>query len=207
MVLLLSLWVMLGPLALARDTEKKGTPLPPSALKALRALGWDEKVGSKRGLWVHATHQTVYLIDNYCVVRQYRCATGAAGLGNQQDSGKTPLGWHRVGAKIGDGLPVGAILKARKWTKKTWRPGQKTSDDLVLSRILWLRGLEPGKNLGGKVDSWNRYIYIHGTNHVNTLGSPSSHGCVRLDPREMIDLYDRVEKNTRVLITGPEPKP
>ncbi|MFC1766491.1 L,D-transpeptidase, partial [Planctomycetota bacterium] len=81
-------------------------------------------------------------------------------------------------------------------------PGQESQDDLVLTRILWLRGLEPGKNLGGEVDTWSRYIYLHGTNHVQSLGRPTSHGCVRLDPEEVINLFDRVEKNTRVLITG-----
>ncbi len=198
--------LLLGALVSAWGAEERCVRLPSSTTQALQALGWDQHVGEKMGLWVDATHQKLYLIKDYRVVRQYRCATGAAGLGNKKDSGKTPLGWHRVGKKIGEGLPVGAILKARKWTKKTWKSGQTTADDLVLTRILWLRGLEPGKNLGGQVDTWSRYIYIHGTNHVGALGRPSSHGCVRVDPREVIDLFERVQKNTRVLITGPEPK-
>ncbi|MHC5157402.1 MAG: L,D-transpeptidase family protein, partial [Planctomycetota bacterium] len=73
--------------------------------------------------------------------------------------------------------------------------------DLILSRILWLEGLQDGVNRGGNVDSYSRYIYIHGTNAVDDLGRPASAGCVRLDPVEVIDLYDRVEAGTCVLIT------
>lgn len=182
-----------------------GDPLPAEAAKILQAHQWDHHVGNQAGLWVDATNQRLHLIQNRRILRSYRCSTGAAGMGNVRNSNKTPLGWHRVGAKIGDQLPVGAILKGRKWTKKIWQPGQAHDQDLVLTRILWLRGLEPGKNLGGNVDTWKRYIYIHGTNHPTTLGRPTSHGCVRLDPTEVIDLYNRVEKNIRVLITGCPP--
>ena len=182
--------------------EHKGIPLSAVALRTLHAYQWDQQVGDKQAIWVDATRQQLLLIKNYRVLRSYRCSTGAAGMGNKRNSGKTPLGWHRVSSKIGDKLPVGAVLKARKWTKKIWQPDQETKDDLILTRILWLRGLEPGKNLGGKVDTWSRYIYIHGTNHVKGLGRPTSHGCVRLDPQEVVDLFDRVDKNIRVLITG-----
>ena len=182
-------------------SSAQAPPLTPAALKILQAHDWDSQVGDKIGIWVYPDRQQLYLIHNYRVVRTYTCSTGLAGMGNKRNSRKTPIGWHRIGAKIGDGLPVGAILKSRKWTKKVWKKGRETTSDLVLTRILRLRGLEPGKNLRGDVDSWSRYIYIHGTNHVDSLGKPSSHGCVRLDPKAVIELYDLVEKNTPVLIT------
>ena len=92
-------------------------------------------------------------------------------------------------------------MKDRIWTGRIWKRGQQTDNDLILSRILWLDGLEPGYNRGGKVDSRNRYIYIHGTNQVDALGQPASAGCIRLDPQAVIDLYERVDQGCRVLIT------
>jgi UDP-N-acetylmuramate--alanine ligase len=110
------------------------------------------------------------------------------------------VGWHQIGAKIGDGLEMGAVLKDREWTGDVWK-GQNSEKDLILSRVLWLEGLEEGVNRGGNVDTQSRYIYIHGTNAVDDLGKPTSAGCVRLDPGEVIDLYERVEVGTYVLIT------
>ena len=111
------------------------------------------------------------------------------------------MGWHVAHRKMGEGLARGAILKGRRWTGKIWREGGSSKADLVLSRLIWLRGQEPGKNLGGEVDTWKRYIYIHGTNHVQDLGKPASHGCVRVDPGVVIDLFDRIPQGARVLIT------
>ena len=92
-------------------------------------------------------------------------------------------------------------MKERQWTGRVWAAGQETPEDLILSRILRLEGLEDGKNRGGNVDSWNRYIYIHGTNKIDELGRAASAGCVRMDPQEVIDLYNRVSKGCCVLIT------
>jgi UDP-N-acetylmuramate--alanine ligase len=156
--------------------------------------------GPGTGIWVSIGQQEVFLIENKQIVKRYRCSTAANGAGNKKDSGKTPLGWHRIGAKIGDELTMGAILKDREWTGQVWK-GEDTDKDLILSRILWLEGLEEGINRGGNVDSYGRYIYIHGTNAIDDLGRPTSAGCIRLDPREVIDLYERAETGTRVLIT------
>ena len=167
----------------------------------LNAYDWQSYVGDGVGIWVSVRGEALLLIKGGQIIQWYPCSTAKAGVGNQQDSGQTPLGWHRIGAKIGDGLPVGAILEGRQWSGKVWTPGQTTPEDLILSRVLWLRGLEPGKNSGGTVDSWNRYIYIHGTNDTASLGRPASAGCVRLDPQAVIDLYDRVKEGYCVLIT------
>jgi hypothetical protein len=142
------------------------------------------------------------LIDDYIIIKRYRCSTAAAGAGNQKDSEMTPLGWHTVGAKIGGELEMGAVLKDREWTGQVWHADQDTNEDFILSRILWLEGLEEGINLGGNVDSYSRYIYIHGTNRVDELGRPASAGCIRLDPQEVIDLYERVDQGCPVLITN-----
>ena len=167
----------------------------------LSAYDWQSYVGDKTGIWVSVERQELRLIRNYRVLKRYRCSTALAGAGSLQDSGKTPLGWHRVAAKIGDSLAVGAVLKERQWTGQVWQAGQSTDEDLILSRILRLEGLEDGKNRGGSVDSWNRYIYIHGTNDVDRLGQPASAGCVRLDPQDVIDLYGRVDEGCCVLVT------
>ena len=168
---------------------------------SFNAYNWQMFVGSGTGIWISIQQQELCLIDNKQVVKRYPCSTAKAGIGSQQDSGKTPLGWHRVGAKIGDNLKAGAVLKDRLWTGQVWHAGDNANDDLILSRILRLEGLEEGKNRGGTVDSWNRYIYIHGTNHVDELGQPASAGCVRLDPQDVIDLYNRVDEGCCVLIT------
>ncbi|MEN8127811.1 MAG: L,D-transpeptidase [Planctomycetota bacterium] len=171
------------------------------SIDTLSAYDWQSYVADKTGIWVSVDRQEVLLIDNNRVAKRYRCSTAAAGVGNKVDSGKTPLGWHRVGAKVGGELEVGAVLKDREWTGRVWKEGQHADADLILSRILWLEGLEAGKNRGGNIDTWNRYIYIHGTNQTDDLGTPVSAGCVRLDPHEVIDLYERVKVGTPVLIT------
>jgi len=169
--------------------------------KVLDAYDWESYVGEKVGIWVSIGSQQLLLIDGGHVVKWYPCSTAAAGAGNVKNSGKTPPGWHRVGEKIGGDLPVGAVLAERQWTGRVWTEGQDTDEDLILSRVLWLEGMEAGKNRGGNVDSHNRYIYIHGTNDTAALGRPASAGCVRLSPEDVIDLYERVDEGCCVLIT------
>ena len=166
----------------------------------LERYDWQSYVGDGVGVWVSIDKQELMLIDNNKIVKRYRYSTAANGAGNVADSGKTPTGWHAIGAKIGDELEVGAVLKDREWTGQVWK-GEETEKDLILSRILWLEGLEDGVNRGGHVDTQNRYIYIHGTNRIDDLGKPVSAGCIRLDPVEVIDLYERIKIGTRVFIT------
>ncbi|MCE5186201.1 MAG: L,D-transpeptidase [Planctomycetaceae bacterium] len=145
--------------------------------------------------------QEVELVKSGKVVKVYPCSTARAGVGSEMDSGKTPLGRHRIAAKIGQGLPAGAVLRERAWTGQVWTPEQQTQEDLILSRILWLDGVEKGKNRGGSVDTWNRYIYIHGTNRIDELGRPASGGCIRMDPHAVIELFNAVDEGSPVLIT------
>ncbi len=127
-------------------------------------------------------------------VRRYRVSTSRRGVGNRVGSHRTPLGLHRVVRWIGAGRPAGAVFVSRRFTgeivpRSQWQ-GQD-GRDLILSRILRLRGLEPGVNRGTGCDSYARFIYIHGTNHEQALGRPASHGCIRMSNRDIIDLFER----------------
>jgi len=169
--------------------------------QTFNAYNWQMRVGPGTGIRVSIERQEFALISNNQIVQRYRCSTALAGAGNNVDSGKTPLGWHTIGAKIGGDLSPGAVLKDRQWTGDIWKEGQDARKDLILSRILWLEGAEEGCNRGGDVDTWSRYIYIHGTNQIDDLGRPASAGCIRMDPAKVIDLYERIELGTPVLIT------
>lgn len=162
---------------------------------------WTTHVGNELGIWVNSAGQSLYLIFDYQIISVYPCSTAEKGLGNRIDSNQTPPGWHIIGEKVGDALPEGAVFKSRKWTGKIWRPGDAEHEELILSRILWLSGIENGVNRGAPVDSYERYIYIHGTNYEDRIGQPVSKGCVRLTNTHVIDLFDRVELGVKVLIT------
>lgn len=175
--------------------------LPQDVRERLEQVGWKERVGDRLGLWVTARWQRLIGIEAGVVRFVYPCSTAAKGLGNQEGSNQTPLGWHAIVERIGDGLPEGAIMSERKFTGKVWLPGQVTEKDYVLSRILWLRGSEPGINAGQGVDSYDRYIYIHGTPAEEKIGSPASMGCIRLRNHDVLSLYEVSTIGTPVLIT------
>ncbi|MNH13932.1 L,D-transpeptidase [compost metagenome] len=106
-------------------------------------------------------------------------------------------------AKIGAGLPLNAVLRGRRWTGEVWSPelqAQFPGRDWVLTRILWLSGCEPGVNRLGAVDTFRRYIYLHGTPLSEPLGVPLSHGCIRLHNTDLLALFDRVPAHCRVRI-------
>ncbi len=136
-------------------------------------------------------------------VADYPVSTALLGPGEQAGSGCTPRGRHCVRARIGAGLPAGAVLVGRRPTGELWSPvlaEHYPERDWILSRILWLSGLEPGVNRLGKVDSMRRYIYIHGTPETEPMGIPRSHGCVRMRNQDVIELFDRVVVGTGVRI-------
>ena len=182
-----------------------GAPVTPTLSEQQIALlndqKWDTWVGSGTGVWVAVDEQMFRIVRDGQIVWQAQCATAAKGTGSQMNSYKTPLGWHSVKKKVGSDAPVGQVFRSAKATKEIWKPGDTSKEDLVLTRILWLTGEEPGKNLGGSVDSYSRYIYIHGTNEEDKIGTPSSHGCVRLRNSYVIQAYDLIPEGTRVLIS------
>ncbi len=153
---------------------------------------------------INITKQSLQLLDENRVLAEYRVSTAANGAGEQIDSECTPRGQHKIAAKIGADAPVNAVFVGRQPTGELYRPELRTQHpdrDWILTRILWLTGCEPGKNLGNDVDTYNRYIYIHGSPDDVAMGQPGSHGCVRMRNRDVIDLFDRVDIDTPVLIT------
>ena len=114
----------------------------------------------------------------------------------------TPWGLHRVEQKIGDGEPEGMVFRSREPTGKCFFEYDEATnqENLITTRILRLRGMEGGVNVGGDCDSWNRYIYIHGTNHEDRIGTPASSGCVQLTNTDMLELFNIVPEESLVLI-------
>jgi len=126
-------------------------------------------------------------------VGMYPVSTSQFGLGTEEGSMKTPTGRFRIAEKIGADMPPGTVFKSRrpvKVTKKLLR-----EEDLVMTRILWLDGLDPGN-----ANTHERFIYIHGTNHEESLGEPASHGCIRMRNSDLLELFERVGIDTPVAI-------
>ena len=135
--------------------------------------------------------------------RIFSVSTSKLGLGEKNGSLQTPRGRHIVRAKIGAGQPVNAVFVRRRPTGEVWTPAlheQYPGRDWILTRILWLQGLEPGRNRGAGVDSRERAIYIHGTPHESRIGEPASHGCIRMRNDDVVALFERVEVGTPVEI-------
>ncbi|KHD07795.2 hypothetical protein PN36_28985 [Candidatus Thiomargarita nelsonii] len=153
---------------------------------------------------VDISEQKLYLFCRYEdgneEVKIYPVSTSKYGIGSEAGSNKTPLGLHHIKNKIGDGAPQGMIFKARQSTKRVAEMNAVGAGDLVTTRIMWLKGLEPGQNSGRGIDSYRRYIYIHGTAEENKIGQPASHGCVRMYNSDVIDLFERVTEGTEVYI-------
>jgi len=151
-------------------------------------------------LYVSVHSQRLYHIHDQQLIREYVISTSAKGLGEVKDSERTPTGLHQVQERIGEGLPAFIILEERKFTGEQAVPCSERSTDRITARILWLSGLEDGANRGGKVDSHARHIYIHGTADECSLGRPSSHGCIRMNNSDVIELFDKVPTGTLVVI-------
>ncbi len=147
--------------------------------------------------------QRLQLLDEGQVVMDVAVSTAANGPGEENGSGCTPRGWHVVRAMIGEGCRENTVFRGRRPTGEVYSAALRQAEqerDWILSRILWLSGLEPGRNRLGKVDTMRRYIYLHGTPDEEPMGVALSHGCVRMRNRDIIRLFDLVETGTRVLI-------
>jgi hypothetical protein len=134
----------------------------------------------------------------HLVRKTFRVSTSRFGLGQKKDSNCTPLGLHRIARKVGAGWPVGAVFKSRELMGFTW---QGLTGAAIAHRILWLEGLESGFNRGHGVDTFARYIYIHGTGDEPSLGRPASHGCIHVSGAELLPLYDLLPCGTLVWIS------
>lgn len=136
-------------------------------------------------------------------LKQYPVSTAKKGCGEVRGSECTPTGWHKIRAKIGADQPVDSVFVGRRPTGEIYSPAlaqQFPERDWILSRILWLNGLEPGKNRYGAVDTGWRYIYIHGCPEHCPMQVPDSHGCIRLRNNDLLDLFERVTPGMLVFI-------
>lgn len=146
-------------------------------------------------LHVSIAEQRLYAFGRQQLLRSYVISTALNGPGEQNGSGCTPRGMHYIRAKIGTGLPQGAVLRGRRWTGEVYSPQLQQAQperDWILSRILWLSGTERQRNRLSDHDTFRRYIYIHGTADEHLLGQPYSHGCIRMHNADIIELYDQL---------------
>jgi len=141
-------------------------------------------------LIIHAQRQQAELFVNGQLMKTYVVSTAENGLGCEIGSNKTPDGLFNVSEKFGANAIPGAVFKDRQPTGEVWsrdkgNPLRDVQDDLILTRILWLEGRE-----SHNANTKDRYIYIHGTNREDLLGTPASHGCIRMSNKEIIELFD-----------------
>lgn len=154
-------------------------------------------------LRIDLAKQTLSLLEGGKEKRRYAISTALKGPGEWTGSGCTPRGKHRIRIKIGSQCPENTVFVSRRPTGEIYSPAlarQAPERDWILTRILWLSGMEPGINRGGEVDTLRRFIYIHGCPDTEPMGIPRSHGCIRMRNRDLIELYDRVKRGELVEI-------
>lgn len=147
--------------------------------------------------------QTLRVKSGHRVVKSYPVSTARNGPGEKQDSECTPRGIHVIAQKIGAGCKPNTVFVGRQPTGEIFNPGlrqQFPDRDWIITRILWLKGCEPGLNQGGDVDTYQRYIYIHGAPDDVPMGRPGSRGCIRLCNQDMIELFDMSEVGMKVSV-------
>ncbi len=152
---------------------------------------------------VSIADQRLDLLERNRTVAVYPVSTARNGPGEQCGSGCTPRGWHRIRIKIGAGLPLNTVFVGRRPTGEIYDAelaARYPERDWILTRILWLTGLEPGLNQGGDHDTLRRFIYIHGCPDSAPMGQPLSHGCIRMRNRDLLELFEQVKAGDQVLI-------
>ncbi|HSH38541.1 MAG TPA: L,D-transpeptidase [Chthoniobacterales bacterium] len=156
----------------------------------------DVKESGEQSIHISVARQRLAVKRGRKTERAFPISTSKYGLGSEEGSMKTPVGRFRVAEKIGAGQPIDIAYKAR--VPVCASADALKSDDLIMSRILWLEGLD-----AGNANTHARYIYIHGTNHEDQIGTPASHGCIRMKNAEMAELFELVEVGTPVVIAPP----
>ena len=152
---------------------------------------------------VDISEQRLYLMENSIIKASYPISTSKYGEGSIENSFKTPLGEHSIKKMIGEEAKINTIFISRINTKRSATiidQFEDTDNDYVTSRIMWLDGEEDGFNKGGNVDSFRRYIYIHGTHEEGLIGTKASHGCIRMFNYDVTELFNLVNIGTKVLI-------
>jgi lipoprotein-anchoring transpeptidase ErfK/SrfK len=184
--------------------------LPRLALLGMLATTLSQCTSVKKAdVVVSVKEQKLGLYEQGQLKKTYKISTSKFGLGDKPGSNCTPLGQHQVVAKIGHGLPPGAVLKSRRWNGEVIKPNAPGRDPIV-SRILWLKGTEKTNK-----NAFGRFIYIHGTPEERRLGEPASYGCVRMGMKDVVSVFNCVNVGAKVVITPgrlpkgeppPEPK-
>ena len=149
--------------------------------------------------------QELTLWEGAELLHRYAVSTARNGVGQAMGSGCTPLGRHHIRLRIGEGCPENTVFRGRRPTGEIYGPELESrfpGRDWILTRILWLSGLEPGHNRGGSVDTLRRFIYIHGAPDGVPMGMALSHGCIRMRNRELMQLFELVRAGTPVDIVA-----
>lgn len=149
--------------------------------------------------------QRLTLFDGDKTIKQYFVSTARNGVGEKMDSECTPRGVHIISEKIGGECEPNSVFVGRIPTGEIYEPVLRELQperDWILTRIFWLRGTEEGKNKGGKIDSHDRYIYIHGSPDDIEMGRPGSRGCIRMHNEDIVELFDLVDEGITVIITA-----
>lgn len=153
----------------------------------------------ERLIYIDTAAQRLYVIEGTALRQTFTISTSRFGTGNREGSFRTPTGLHRIAEKIGAGAPEGRIFRDRLDTGTDWHPGL-TEENLILTRIIRLQGMEEEVNRGSGIDTFERYIYIHGTNREDLIGTPLSHGCILMRNHDIVELFDQIPEDTLVLI-------
>jgi L,D-transpeptidase YbiS len=162
-------------------------------------------MSDERRIEVSVPEQRLWLFEGGRCRFEAGVSTARKGVGETYGSEQTPRGGHVVRAKVGAGCPPGTVFVGRRPTGEVYSPelrARHPDRDWILTRILWLGGLEKGKNRLAQVDTLRRFIYIHGCPDEDPLGVPTSHGCIKLRTDAMIRLFELTDRGTRVLIRG-----
>ena len=160
---------------------------------------------SERLIRVSIPEQRLTLLEASGATMVYPVSTARNGPGERRGSGCTPRGWHRIRVRVGAGLPLNTVFVGRRPTGEIYDSDlavRHPERDWILTRILWLTGLESGHNRGGECDTLRRFIYIHGCPDTAPMGLPLSHGCIRMRGRDLLALFERVAAGDRVFIAG-----
>jgi len=150
---------------------------------------------------VSIAKQTLFHHRNTGVCHAYPISTAQKGVGNLTGSLQTPLGKHEICQKIGSQAPIMTAFRGRKPVGIYQAGTDNPNNDWILTRILWLSGMQTGINKRGKVDTFSRYIYIHGTHDEENIGTPASHGCIRMLNHDIIELFEHCECHESVVIS------
>ena len=164
---------------------------------------WSITLDGSVSIDIEISSQRLFLKENGQIIRSFPVSSSAFGEGQIENSLKTPYGKHKIKTKIGTNVDKNDFFISRQHISQSATIIHEvvdSKDDFITSRIMWLEGEEEGFNKGGSVDSFKRYIYIHGTHEEGLIGQKASHGCIRMLNHDVIELFELVDEGTVVNI-------